>query len=141
MICIVFIILAVVGLVLWHKKRGKNKMPVGLQIYNASGKLILDYTERGVQIYGTKKITGGKNATGTISDSRIKAGETFIVPYNITLDAKTVSGASEEYYAMFMGIQPEFTIVDGKITWRYGTAPQSLGAYVGMSILYGGGLS
>jgi hypothetical protein len=101
----------------------------------------MDYTERGYQVYGTHTITGRSNASGTITDSRIKAGSTFIIPYNITLDGITVSGATAEYYAQFMGIQPEFTISDGQINWRYGSAPRSRGAYIGMSILYGGVLS
>ena len=134
-------VIVVVAAIIIYRKRGKQKMPIGLQIFNADGNIIMDYTERGYQVYGTHTITGGSNASGTITDSRIKAGSTFIIPYNITLDGKTVSGAMDEYYAQFMGIQPDFTISDGQINWRYGPAPRSRGAYIGMSILYGGVLS
>ena len=131
----------VIAAIIIYRKRGKQKMPIGLQIFNADGNIIMDYTERGYQVYGTRTITGASNASGTITDSRIKAGSTFIIPYNITLDGKTVSGAMDEYYAQFMGIQPDFTISDGQIIWRYGPAPRSRGVYIGMSILYGGVLS
>lgn len=137
---IVIAVIILVAAIIFYRKKRKKEMAAGLQIFNADGKLILDYTERGYQIYGSKKITGGKNASGTITDSRIKAGSTFIIVCNITLDGAHVSGAMDEYHAQFMGIQPEFTITNGQITWRYGTAARSYGAYIGMTILYGGAL-
>ena len=136
------VVVAIAAIFVWkHKKKAVKEVPIGLQIFNSAGKIIMDYTERGYQVYGSKTITGGRNTSGTIIDNRIKAGNTFIIPYNITLDGQSVSGAMDEYHAQFMGIQPDFTITDGRITWRYGTADRSYGAYIGMSILYGGALS
>lgn len=137
---VIAVIIAVAAIFIYRKKAVKE-VPIGLQIFNSAGKIIMDYTERGYQVYGSKTIIGGRNTSGTIIDNRIKAGNTFIIPYNITLDGQSVSGAMDEYHAQFMGIQPDFTITDGRITWRYGTADRSYGAYIGMSILYGGALS
>lgn len=133
------VIIAVAAIFL-YRKRGKKKVPQGLQIFDANGNMILDYTDATCRIYGTQTIVGSKNGSGTISDSRIKASTAFVIPYNTTLDGVSITTSSQQATAERLAIQPTFTISNGKITWEYGSA-QSGGAYIGMSILYGGRLS
>lgn len=137
---IMAVIIVVAAIILYRHKKEEEKVPQGLQVFNADGDLMLDYTEATCQIYGTKTIVGSRNGSGTITDSRIKAGSTFIVPYNITLNGISTDTPEKEWYGQVEGIQPEFTISNGKITWKYG-ALSSRGAYIGMTILYGGRLS
>lgn len=134
------VIIVIAAILIYKQKKREKKMPAGLQIFDADGKLVLDYTEATCQIYGTKTIVGSKNGSGTIVDKRIKANNTFIIPYNITLDGVSPKTVYEQYYAQAFATQPTFIISDGQITWKYDSV-RSEGAYVGMSIMYGGNLS
>lgn len=136
-IAVAVLIIAVV--IVLKRKKGGEEVPQGLQVFNENGNMILDITDITYQLYGSRVIVGSQYGSGTIYDSRIKAGETFIIPYNITLDGITPTNPQDEYYAQAFSIQPEFVISDGQITWQYGDA-HALGAYAGMTILYGGKL-
>ena len=114
--------------------RRRKKMPQGLQVYNESGRIILDYTENTNQIYGKTTVVGG--VAGSVSNQRIKANETFIIPYNIRL----VGGSGSEYYRQFLAVAPCFTISNGRISWEF-ASKHSQGAYIEMDIYYGGSLN
>ena len=120
-------------------------MPQGLQIFDGSGNLILDYTEATCQIYGIATIVGSENGSGTIVDSRINPNSAFIMPYNITLDGGNTTTLWHTYYSQLYSLYPCFTIEQGKITWKYGkvsyNGSSESPAYLGMSIIYGGRLS
>ena len=111
-------------------------MAVGLQVYNASGKLVLDYTEPTYQMYGTGHAVGGKS--GSISNSKITTS-TVIIPYKIALTG--YSGAGDfnyDWIAAQEAIMPNFRITAGKISWSYASKYSSYDGYVDMYFWYGG---
>jgi hypothetical protein len=111
-------------------------MAVGLQVYNASGKLVLDYTEPTYQMYGTGHAVGGKS--GSISNSKITAN-TVIIPYKISITG--YSGAGDfnyDWIAAQEAIMPNFSITAGKISWSYASKYSSYDGYVDMYFWYGG---
>lgn len=123
--------IAVAAIIFYRKKKKEKKMAQGLQVFNASGKLILDYTEQTYQLYGVGTVVGG--VAGSVSDSRIIAGKTFIIPYSI----KLTGGSSSRYEQQHFGTEPQFTITNGKISWVFNQY-HSVGAYIGMGFFYGG---
>ena len=100
---IVYVIIAVVILIaaiFYYRKKRKKKMAQGLQIFNASGKLIFDLANRTTYVLGTGQ-TGTQN--GSISNSEIVAGRTWVVVTSAPTDA----------------LIPMFTVSSGKISWDF----------------------
>ena len=132
---VVYIVIAVIILVaailIYKRKKREKEMPAGLQIFDANGKLILDYTEQTYQLYGSFVVTGGID--GSYTDNRIKENETFIILNSANLRG----GGDDEYYKQTFAAAPIFTIVNGKISWKY-YQRHSLGAYIGFTCYYGG---
>lgn len=111
-------------------------MAVGLQVYNASGKLVLDYTEPTYQMYGTGHAVGGKS--GSISNSKITTS-TVIIPYKIALTGYSGKGDfNYDWIASQEAIMPNFVISKGKISWSYASKYMSYDGYVDMEFWYGG---
>lgn len=111
-------------------------MAVGLQVYNSSGKLVLDYTEPTYQIYGSGHAVGGQS--GSVSNSKITAN-TVIIPYKISITG--YSGAGDfnyDWIASQEAIMPNFSITAGKISWSYASKYMSYDGYVDMEFWYGG---
>lgn len=100
---IVYVIIAVVILIaaiFYYRKKRKKKMAQGLQIFNASGKLIFDLANRTTYVLGTGQ-TGTQN--GSISNSEIVAGRTWVFVTSAPGDAIIVM----------------FSVSNGKISWTF----------------------
>ena len=100
---IIAVIFAVVAIILYHRKKAKKeeaKVPQGLQLFNESGQLIFDLTKATTYVLGTGH-TGTSN--GSLSNSKIKAGRTWVVITSAPADA----------------LIPLFTISNGKISWDF----------------------
>lgn len=135
---IMAVIVAVAAIILYRRKKAKKeeaKVPQGLQIFNASGDLILDYTEGTYQIYGVRKTVGGQS--GSVSDSKITS-DTFIVPYCFRYVTPATEGTTDYTQAIGVAILPNFVISSGKISWSYAAKHNNKDAYVEMYFLYGG---
>lgn len=137
-IVIAVIVAVVVAATVLYRKRDKKeekKVPQGLQIFNASGNLVLDYTEGTYQIYGARKTVGGQS--GSVSDSKITSN-TFIVPYCFRYVTPATEGTTDYTQAIGVAILPNFVISSGKISWSYAAKHNNKDAYVEMYFLYGG---
>lgn len=134
---VIAVIVAVAVAVLYRKrdKKGEKKVPQGLQIFNASGNLVLDYTEGTYQIYGVRKTVGGQS--GSVSDSKITS-DTFIVPYCFRYVTPATEGTTDYTQAIGVAILPNFVVSSGKISWSYAAKHNNKDAYVEMYFLYGG---
>lgn len=95
-------------------------MPQGIQIFNSSGSLVFDMTKCTTYVLGTGH-TG--TANGSLSDSRIVSGRTWII----------VTTAQEK------ALIPNFTVSNGKISWNFNTtSATSFGATImNLSFIYG----
>lgn len=114
-------VIAVIAAALFYKRRKKEKeMPQGIQIFNSSGDLVFDMTKNTTYVLGTGQ-TG--TANGSLSDSRIVSGRTWII----------VTTAQEK------ALIPNFTVSNGKISWNFNTtSATSFGAtIVNLSFIYG----
>lgn len=114
-------VIAVIAAALFYKRRKKEKeMPQGIQIFNSSGNLVFDMTKNTTYVLGTGQ-TG--TANGSLSDSRIVSGRTWII----------VTTAQEK------ALIPNFTVSNGKISWNFNTtSATSFGAtIVNLSFIYG----
>lgn len=137
-IVIAVIVAVVVAATVLYRKRDKKeekKVPQGLQIFNASGNLVLDYTEGTYQIYGVRKTVGGQS--GSVSDSKITSN-TFIVPYCFRYVTPATEGTTDYTQAIGVAILPNFVVSSGKISWSYAAKHNNKDAYVEMYFLYGG---
>ena len=138
---VIYITIAVIILVaaiFFYRKKDKKEeanVPQGLQIFNASGNLILDYTEGTYQIYGVRKTVGGQS--GSVSDSKITS-DTFIVPYCFRYVTPATEGTMDHTQAIVVAILPNFVVTSGKISWSYAAKQNNNDAYVEMYFLYGG---
>ena len=95
--------LAVAAIILYKKRKKKESsknMAQGLQIFNANGKLVFDLNNRTTYVLGTGS-TGTDD--GSISDSGIVAGRTWVVVTSAPADA----------------VIPIFTVSSGKISWDF----------------------
>ena len=81
-------------------KKQEEEMPAGIQIFNESGSLIFDLANRTTYVLGTGH-TG--TANGSLSDSRIVAGSTWIVVTSANSNA----------------LIPVFTVENGSISWSF----------------------
>lgn len=99
-IAVVIVIAAILIYICRKKKKRKEEMAQGIQIYNASGKLIFDLANRTSYALGSGQ-TG--TADGSLSDSRIVAGKTWVAVTSAPADA----------------LIPIFTIANGKISWDF----------------------
>ena len=99
-IYIAIAVIVVVAAIFFYRKKRKKDMAAGLEIYDASGKLIFDLANRTGYVYGTAH-TG--TANGSISDSRVLAGRTWVVITSANSNA----------------VIPYFTVSNGSIAWTF----------------------
>lgn len=137
---IVIAILIISAYLLWLRRKedvqeGDWKMPQGLQIFNSSGDIVLDYTEETYQVYGVCQTIGGQS--GVVSDERI-ASDTFVVPYCFRYVTPVPIGTTDYEQAISVAILPNFIVTEGELSWTYASKHQNKDAYVEMYFLYGG---
>lgn len=121
-------------------------MPSGIQVFNVSGNLVLDFTDELYYIFGTVTTTGGVN--GSISDSRIVPGKTIVLPYNYDyqdlsagLSPSDPPRSQQLCTAHRCAVLPEITVYDGTISWRYPPLRNSGGKFISVTFAYGGVLT
>lgn len=120
--------------------KGEDDMPMGLQVYDANNNCVLDFTTETYHMFGSATISGG--VAGSVSDSRIKVGDTVIFPITQSLHdfdeslfrRNSVNGFKQKRFAVF----PNITIANGKISWSFRNKADSYGCYVDMKFVYGG---
>lgn len=86
-------------------------MPVGLQIFDASGNLRLDLSDRLFKFFGVAQIGDaytGTSASGTITDSRFTAWS-GAVPFAFIIDGSIDPD----------GNAPEFSVSGNVLTWTF----------------------
>lgn len=90
--------------ILYHRKKDKKEeanVPQGIQLFNSSGDLIFDLSTATTYVLGTGR-TGTKN--GSLSNSKIKAGRTWIAVTGTAVDNAEI---------------PVFSVSSGKISWKF----------------------
>lgn len=134
---IIMAVIIVAAIIIFTKKRkkGAEKVPQGLQIFNSSGDIVLDYTEETYQVYGVCQTVGGQG--GSVSDERITS-DTFVVPYCYRYVTPAPVGTTDYEQAISVAILPNFTVTDGELFWTYAPKNNNKDAYVEMYFLYGG---
>ena len=96
----VAIVVAAILIYRKHKDKAVKDLTMGLQVFNRSGDLIFDLSNNTTYVLGSGS-TG--TSDGTLSDSRIVAGRTWVMLTSTEGLAAT----------------PVFTIQDGSISWKY----------------------
>lgn len=98
----VIVAVAAIAIVLYRKRSKKEakEVPQGIQVFNSSGELIFDLSNATTYVLGTGS-TGTSN--GSLSNSKIKAGRTWVVVTSAAADA----------------FIPRFTVANGKISWDF----------------------
>ena len=143
----IVVIVAVAAIIVYRKRREKavKEMPQGLQIFDENGSIIYDYSNETFHIFGTGNIVGG--VSGSITDSRIRANDTILLPLNQTLhnfdvsDYNHGSGVGKyKYQQKVYAVFPNITVADGKISWSFRAPADQRGHYVDVSFVYGGRL-
>ena len=134
---IVMAVIIVAAIIIFTKKRkkGAEKVPQGLQIFNSSGDIVLDYTEETYQVYGACQTVGGQG--GSVADERITS-DTFVVPYCYRYVTPAPVGTPDYDQAIDVAILPNFIVTDGELSWTYAPKNNNKDAYVEMYFLYGG---
>lgn len=110
-------------------------MAEGLQIFNASGQLVLDYTEPTCEIYGFSETVAEQS--GSISDSRITT-DSLLIPYSYRYVTPYAEGTANYQQAILYAILPDFQISNGSISWTYASRGSTGDAYVEVGFMYGG---
>lgn len=82
-------------------------MSAGLQIFDASGNIVLDATYRVMRIIGSSNINGN---SGGVSDSRLAQGGWVAFQPSVTCGDGFLSGGI---------ICPSFSISGSTLTWTY----------------------
>lgn len=138
------VVVIVIGVCYIRKKKKEDKgdddVAIGLQVYDANNNCVLDFTTETYHMFGSATISGG--VAGSVSDSRIKVGDTVIFPITQSLHdfdeslfrRNSVAGFKQKRFAVF----PNITIANGKISWSFRNKADSYGCYVDMKFVYGG---
>lgn len=105
-------------------------MAVGLQIFDASGNIVLDATYRVMRIVSTAVITGGSGASGTLStDARLAQG--------CWVSFQPTQTAGDGYLNRGV-VSPRFTYSGGVLTYSYATGNNgAMDTYQGGIVFYG----
>jgi len=102
-------------------------MPAGLQIWNASGALILDATQRCGRVLSIQGLTGGQG--GSFTDSRLSQGQPF------------VAYQRDKTYHLSYGyggiMSPTFSLSGSTVTWAYAALNASYDEYAAGIIVIG----
>jgi hypothetical protein len=98
-IYIAIAVIIVVAAIFFYRKKRKKDMAAGLEIYDASGKLIFDLANQTSYVMGTGN-TGTQN--GSLNDSKITA-KTWVIILSCPADGQI----------------PYFTVTSGKISWQF----------------------
>ncbi|MBB6319237.1 hypothetical protein [Paraburkholderia tropica] len=102
-------------------------MPVGLQIFDENGNIILDATYRVMRLGGMTTITGGLN--GSVTDDRLAQGGWF------TFQPKGTRG---DGYLSGGVIVPRFTLSGSTLSWTWNAKNSTYDTYQDGYIVYGG---
>ena len=118
MYLIIAVIVSVAAIIFYRKRKEKavKEVPQGVQIFNSSGDIILDYTENTCQIYGFVQTVAGQS--GSVSDARINAN-TMLIPYSYVFITEATEGTASYDQSIGQAIFPNFTISNGSISWQY----------------------
>ena len=143
LIYILSVVIIVFSVVIFKRtNKEEQEVPQGLQIFNASGELVLDYTDETYEVYGYQETIAGQS--GRIVDNRITTN-TMIIPYSYVFVTEATPGTASYEQSIMESIFPKFTISNGLITWEYapkhtpdGTQWRNGDAYIQVGFLYGG---
>ncbi|POR54568.1 hypothetical protein B0G62_102176 [Paraburkholderia eburnea] len=103
-------------------------MTAGLQIFDASGNIVLDATYRVMRLAGFTQIYGGTN--GSVVDSRLAQGGWFAFQPSWTRGDGYLSGGC---------IVPRFTLSGNTLLWTWSAKNSTYDIYQDGYIVYGGG--
>ena len=146
---LILIAVVLVSVLLYRKMRKKPKekdeseeeMPVGMQIKDEDGNILYDFSSETFHVFGQGTIFGG--VAGSITDSRIRANDTILLPLVQTMQGFNVSDYNTrqyQYQEKVYSVFPDIKIENGKISWSFRTPSDSRGYYVGVEFVYGGRL-
>ena len=150
---LILVAVVLVSVLLYRKRRKKPKeenkseeeMPVGMQIKDEYGNILYDFSSETFHVFGHGTIFGG--VSGSITDSRIRANDTILLPLVQTMQGFDVNDyntspprKSYQYQEKVYSVFPDIKIEDGKISWSFRTPSDSRGYYVGVEFVYGGRL-
>lgn len=104
-------------------------MSAGLQVFDASGNIILDATYRVMRIIASQYITGSSGSSGGVADSRMAQGGWVAFQPDVT---------SGDGYLNRGVVSPRFSFSGGTLTWTYATGNNgSFDTYQSGTIFYG----
>jgi hypothetical protein len=105
-------------------------MASGLQVFDASGNIILDATYRVMRIIGSQYITGASGSGGSIpEDDRLNQGAWLAFQPDVT---------SGDGYLNRGVVSPRFSFSGGVLSWSYATgANGTFDTYQSGTIFYG----
>lgn len=85
-------------------------MAVGLQIFDASGNIVLDATYRVMRIINSQPITGSSGSSGSIVDARMAQGGWVAFQPSVT---------SGDGFLNRGVVSPRFSFSGGTLSWSY----------------------
>ena len=102
-------------------------MTAGLQIWNSSGQIILDATQRCSRVIGIRTLTGGQS--DSFSDSRLTAGTVFWA-----YQRDTSFHLSYGYGGI---MSPSFSFSGDTLTWTYTAKQNNFDEYAAGTLIIG----
>ncbi|MFP3798715.1 hypothetical protein [Paraburkholderia sp. SIMBA_027] len=102
-------------------------MTAGLQIFDASGNIVLDATYRVMRLGGLATVTGGLN--GGVTDDRLAQGGWFTFQ---------PSGTRGDGYLSGGVIVPRFTLSGNTLSWTWNAKNSTYDIYQQGYVVYGG---
>ncbi|WP_321891685.1 hypothetical protein [Paraburkholderia tropica] len=102
-------------------------MPVGLQIFDANGNIILDATYRVMRFLGSKTVSGGLNDS-VASDGLTQGGWFAFQPTQTRGDGYLSGGV----------IVPRFTFSGNTLSWAWSAKNSTYDIYQDGIVFYGG---
>lgn len=116
MIIAVIIVVAAIN-IYKRRKKGAEKVPQGMQVYDENGNVVFDINDYAFDLYGI--VTTTAKVAGSVTDSRINKDTClFMIISAKHPNFDYAHMTAEQYYNEQQFSQlPNFTIANGRISW------------------------
>ena len=122
-----------------RRKKGAEKVPQGMQVYDENGDIVFDVNDYAFDVYGI--VTTTAKVAGRVTDSRIKKGTCvfmLISAKHPNFDYEHMT-ATQYYNEQLFSKLPNFTISNGAISWDATYRDSSVNASgYNVTFVYGG---
>lgn len=143
MYVVIAVIIAIAAILIYkRRKKGAEKVPQGMQVYDESGNIVFDINDYAFDVYGI--VTTTAKVAGKVTDSRIKKDTCvfmLISAKHPNFDYEHMT-ATQYYNEQFFSKLPNFTISNGVISWdgTYRDSSVNVSGY-NVTFAYGGPLT